>query len=144
MAKTYSFSDVVLTLSHSSLGSLSTNGMGLGQISVSMSADKTSINVASDGTPVVTKIKNETGSLSIQCQQTSEVHLQLKRWLNYLTNAPTNEWSNINAVLTSKQTGEQDVFSGGSITKHPDITYDTEAGSVTWTLQFANITQNNI
>lgn len=141
---TYSFSDVTLTLSHPSLGVLSTNGMGVGSISKSMTADKTQIDVASDGTAVTSKIRNNTGSLTIQCQQNSVLHQKLKTWLNYLTNAKTSEWALIKAVLTSSQTGEQDIFTGGSIPKHADVDYNATIGMVTWNIMFAEVVQNNI
>lgn len=141
---TYSFSDVSLTLSHPSLGVISTNGMGLGSISKSMSTDKTQIDVAADGTAVTSKIKNNTGSLALQCQQNSALHQKLKTWLNYLTNAQTSEWALIKAVLTSTQTGEQDIFTGGSIPKHADVEYGSTIGMVTWNFVFAEVVQNKI
>ncbi len=142
--KTYSFSDTVLTLSHPSLGQLSTNGMGMGNINISMRTDRSQIDVAADGTPVVSKIKDQTGTMSLSVQQISDLHTSLKRWFNYLENADASEWALIKAVLTSKQTGEQDVMTGGSITKHADKTFEQTAGNVTWSFLFANIVQNNI
>lgn len=142
--KVYSFSDTILTLSHPSLGQLSTNGMGMGEISVQMRTDRSQIDVAADGTPVVSKIKDQTGTMTLSVQQISDLHTSLKRWFNYLENAEASEWSLIKAVLTSKQTGEQDIMTGGSITKHPDKTFASTAGNITWSFLFANIVQNNI
>lgn len=144
MAKTYSFSDVTLTLSHPSLGQISTNGMGLGNIQVSMRTDRSSIDVSADGTPVVSKIKDRTGQLQIQVQQTSDLNSNLKRWYNYLEFAETAEWAKIKGVITSRQTGEQHVMTGGSFTKIPDISYESNSGNVTWQLLFADVTQNVI
>lgn len=142
--KTYSFSECTLTLSHTSLGRVSTDGAGMGKISLKYSADRTSIDVAADGVPIVTKIKNRTGSLSIDVQQISTLHTTLKKWLNYLTNASTKEWAGIYGTLTSKTTNEQFILTGVAITKHPDMSYETSAGSVTWDFQVAEVTSNVI
>lgn len=142
--KTYSFSDVNLTLSHPSLGQISTNGMGLGTIQVSMRTDRTSVEVASDGTPVVSKIKDRTGTLAVTAQQTSDLNNNLRKWYNYLESAATSEWSLIKAVITSKQTGDQDIMNGGSIVKLPDKSFEQTAGNITWNFLFADVTQNTI
>jgi hypothetical protein len=142
--ETYSFSDVALTLSHPSLGQVSTQGAGLGSISVSMRTDRTQIDVAADGNPVTSKIKDRTGTLEIQMQQTSNIHGTLKKWFNYLENAATSEWAQITGVLSSNATSEQTIFSGGSMVKHPDVSYEATAGNVTWGFMFAQVTQNNI
>ena len=144
MPKTYSFSDVNLTLSHPSLGQLSVNGMGLGSVQVSMRTDRSQIEVAYDGTPVVSKIKDRTGTLALNVQQTSELNTNLKKWYNYLESAATSEWSLIKAVLTDKTTGVQDIMNGGSIVKLPDKTYEATAGQITWNFLFADVTQNTI
>ena len=143
MVKTYSFSDVYLTLSHPSLGQISTNGMGMGNITKSMRTDRSQIDVAADGTPVVSKIKDSTGTLEFQAQQISALHNALKRWFNYLVAAPTSEWAMIKAVLISEPTNEQDIFTGGCFLKHPDTSYEATAGMVTWSILFAEVTQNN-
>ena len=130
MVKTYSFSDVVLTLSHPSLGQVSTQGMGMGTITKSMRTDRTQTEVAADGVPIVSKIKDRTGTLEIQAQQISDLHVTLKKWYNYLESAETSEWAQLKAVLTSKPTGEQDVFTGGAFVKIPDTTYEATAGNV--------------
>ena len=147
--KTYSFSDVNLTLSHPSLGQISTNGMGLGTIQVSMRTDRSSIEVASDGTPVVSKIKDRTGTLAVTLlklhqDRTSDLNNNLRKWYNYLESAATSEWSLIKAVITSKQTGDQDIMNGGSIVKLPDKSFEQTAGNITWNFLFADVTQNTI
>ena len=142
--KTYSFADTTLTLSHPSLGQISTIGMGMGSISKTMRTDRTQIDVAADGTPIVSKIKDRTGSIELQVQQISDLHTQLKKWYNYMKAAPASEWAQMKAVLSSTQTEEQDVFTGGAFVKIPDTSYETTAGNVSWTIMFADITQNTI
>lgn len=142
--KTYSFSDVDATFSHPSLGQVSANGMGLGSIQISMRTDRSSIEVAADGTPIVSKIKDRTGTVTVQVQQISDLNTTFKKWFNYLESAPTSEWAQIKCVITSKNTGDQDILNGGSMVKLPDKTYEQTAGNVTWNFLFADVTQNNI
>lgn len=142
MAKTYSFQEVEVTLSHPSLGIVSTNGLGLGSVSLSMATDKATASVAADGVTIINKIKDEHGNLDLEIQQTSEAHKDLKRWSNYLKTAPASEFALIKAVVTSKSTGEQDICSGGAIIKNPDKSYGAEVSSITWGLLFAEIQQN--
>lgn len=142
--KVYSFSDVSLTLSHPALGQVSTNGMGMGSLTKTMRTDRSTISVAADGVPVISKIKDASGQIEMQVQQISVLHTTLKKWFNYLVGAPTGEWALMTAVMTSLPTGEQDVFTGGAFLKHPDTSYEASAGNVTWTILFADIVQNNI
>ena len=144
MIKTYSFSDVNITFSHPSLGQVSANGMGLGSIQLSMRTDRSVIEVAADGTPIVSKVKDKTGTLALQVQQISDINTILKKWFNYLESAPTSEWSLMKCVITSKNTGDQDILNGGSIVKLPDRSYEQTAGNITWNFLFAEVTQNNI
>lgn len=146
LPKTYSFSDVILTLSHPSLGQVSTNGMGVGSVAKSMRTDRSAIDVAADGVPVISKIKDGSGQLQITVQQISDINTTLKKWFNYLSgdSTPTSEWAQISAVLTSRETEEQDIYRGGAFVKLPDTNYQTQAENVTWTILFADIVQNTI
>lgn len=146
LPKVYSFSDVILTLSHPSLGQVSSNGMGMGSISKTMRTDRSQIDVAADGVPVISKIKDGSGQLQVTVQQISDINTTLKKWYNYLSGdgTPTSEWAQISAVLTSRNTEEQDVFRGGAFVKIPDTNYQAQADNVTWTFLFADIVQNTL
>lgn len=142
--KVYSFSDVSLTLSHPALGQISTNGMGMGSVTKTMRTDRSQIAVAADGVPVISKIKDDSGQIELQVQQISLLNTTLKKWYNYLIGAATGEWALMSGVLTSIPTQEQDVMTGGAFLKLPDTGYQAAADNVTWTILFANITQNVI
>lgn len=142
MGKTYAFSEVTLTLSHPSLGTISTNGMGLGQVTVNMRSDRSSVTVAQDGTVVTNKIKDESGQLTLQILQNSSAHRTLKQWWTYLVQAPASEWADIKAVITSKSTGEQSICNSGAMVKLPDDQYGNEAQLIDWTFLFQYIDRN--
>lgn len=137
--KTYSFLDVVLTISHPSRGKLTTNGLGLGSVSVSEAGEWSEQSVASDGTVVVSKKKNRSGSFSLSIQQTSDLHNDLLKLNNYLRGAATSEWAAATAVLRTVSTGEAKTFKGVSIKNVPSAEYDAAVAMVTWEFLVADI-----
>ena len=142
MGKTYSFQEVEVTLSHPSLGVISTNGLGVGSVSVNMATETATASVASDGNVIINKIKDTHGNVELSIQQTSDVHKDLKRWKNYLDSAPTSEYALIKTVVTSKSTGEQDICTGGAIAKLPDKSFGSEVSEVSWSILCTDIKQN--
>lgn len=140
--KTYSFQEVEVTLSHPSLGIITTNGLGIGSVSVNMATDRASASVASDGAVVINKIEDKHGTVELEIQQTSDVHTSLKKWWSYLETASSSEFAKIKTVVTNKSTGEQDICTNGAIVKHPDSQYGAEVGSFTWSFLHSKIQKN--
>ena len=139
---TYSFQEVEATFSHPSLGVISTNGLGMGSVSVNMATDRATATTAADGTVVINKIKDRHGNVSIDIQQTSDVHKDFKRWWNYLESADASEFAKIKVVVTSKSTKEQDICTGVAMVKQPDNTKEAEVGNANWNFLAADIQQN--
>ena len=81
---TYSFTDCSLILNHPSLGILTLTGKGLGSVSINMTGDRTTMDVAADGRVMTSKIKDRRATAAVQIQQTSEANKDLLKCYNYL------------------------------------------------------------
>lgn len=143
MAKTtYSFTDLVGSISHSTVGNYVFTGEGVGSVSVQKSTDRTAHDVAADGSVMVSKIAGNNGSITIECQQTSPLHFWLLDWFNKLWNAQTTAWATTTILLRNKTTGGSHVCTGVSPQKEADVPYQSQGQRVTWTLMAADILNN--
>ena len=142
MNTTYSFSDVSVTFSHPKVGQHIANGEGIGNLNVSMSNDRTSHDVAADGSVMVSKIRARNGLLAVAIQQTSSLHKWLQKWFNYLEAASTSEWADTTIIIRSPVMGETKTFTGVSPQKQADVPYQAQGQLVTWNLMATDIQQN--
>lgn len=144
MQKVYSFQEVSVTLSHPSLGVLSTNSAGVGTIRVDMATDRTDKQVGADGVVVLSKIRDRSGGCSLSIFNTSELHKSLKKWFNYLEQADASEWGGISVSVSSRSTSESFKCTGTAFTMLPSGEFDATAKQVTWDFISADVQQNVI
>lgn len=135
----YSFTDLSGALAHPDLGGYIFTGEGIGQITVTMSTDKSAHSVAADGTVMVSKVAGHNGQVQIQCQQTSKVHKWLLAAYNALYIADTDAWAQMGATLRNTSDGTSHVATGMSFLKIPDKPYQAQGQMVTWTMLAADI-----
>lgn len=138
----YSFTDCTLTLRHPALGVLTVTGQGLGSIVVSMRNDRTSMDTASDGRVMISKIKDRSATATLQLQQDSEANQTLLKWYNYLETAPTIEWAQITGMLLSPTTHEQIVMKEMAFQKLPDRNYAAQGQQNSYSIMIADCQQN--
>jgi len=141
MYNVYSFEDVTSSFSHPSVGAASSTGAGLGSISVSMTTEKTIHDMSADGVVMISKIAGSNGTISIELQQTSELHKFFIKWYNYVTNAPAAEFATMNITIKSNNLGDSTVCTGVTPQKLADRPYAAQGAKITWTLMAAEITQ---
>lgn len=141
MYSTYSFKDVSVVVSHPSFGQYIATGTGLGQISVSMSTDNTSHDVAADGTVMVSKVEGQNGTIAMQIQQTSDFQKWLIRLYNYLLSSPASEWARASIVIRSAMMQDLITATGVSPQKLADKQYQKQGQNGNWSLMAANIDQ---
>lgn len=144
MVKVYSFQEVSLSLKHPDLGILTITGEGAGTVRVSMETERTEKKVGSDGVVVFSKVRDRSGSLSLSVFNTSNFHISLKKWYNYLEQADASSWALTSFTLTSKSTSESTKGTGVAFTKIPDVEYDATSKVVEWGFMVADIQQNVI
>lgn len=138
---TYSFADVFVVFSHPSIGQYIANGEGIGSITIGMSTDRTTHDVASDGTVMISKIKGRNGTLSVEAQQTSSLQKWLLKAYNYLESAKSADWAKMSIVVRSPMMQELDICTGVSFNKIPDNVRQAQGQKRTWALMAADIQQ---
>lgn len=116
----------------------------MGTIGINMTGDRTAMDVASDGTVVVSKIKDRRATAAVQLQQTSEANRTLLKWFNYLEGASEHEWARMSGIFNSPSTSEQHVMTGIAFQKLPDRGYTAQAGQQGWNFMIADCQQNPI
>lgn len=142
MFNTYGFEDVTGSFSHPSVGAASTTGAGLGSITTSMTGDKTTHDVAADGTVMISKMAGSNGIVSITMQQTSELNKYFLKWYNYIITASASEWATMNITIKSANLGDSTVCTGVSPQKLADRPYQAQGQMITWNLMAAEITES--
>ena len=135
---TYSFDDVEVTFSHPGIGLYLINGKGVGSISVTMSTEKSSHDVAADGSVMVSKIPGDNAAIDIEVQQTSEFHKWLTNYYNFVKLAPANQWANAAIVIRDKVGGALITALDVSPLKKADKPYQAQGQRVTWPFLAAN------
>lgn len=135
---TYSFDEIAFTLKHPQLGTLSTDGMGVGEITFNWSDARTLADVASDGTTVFSRIRTRLSSVAITVLQTSELHTELQRWFNYLESSAASRYATSTGILRSKPTSEEATLNGVAFERPADRSYGSRAAYMTWTFLVAD------
>jgi hypothetical protein len=140
---TYSFQDVVATFSCPGVGVKSSDGAGLGSISIVMTQTKTVQEAAADGSIMVSKILGENGTIALQIQQTSQLHKWLlDNWYNYINQSSnTSDWAAMTIIIKSNALTDSTTCIGVSPQKLPDRPYQSQGQLITWNFLAAKITQ---
>lgn len=137
----YSFSDNSLVINSPGCGSCTITGEGVGSIGITRATDVSQHDAAADGSIMTSKIKISNGTLAISVQQTSYANVWLRKWYNYLMEAPTPQFTETSAVLKSMASGEQIEIVGITPQKRPDLTYQVTGQQVTWNLLAVEINE---
>lgn len=140
----YSFKDLSGAFASPLAGDFLFSGnIGEGQVVVSNTTEHTVIETAPDGTTMTSAIVGDSGSVSIQCQQTSTLDKFLLLWHNlHLVAAKAgdvSQWSNSVLLLRNSVNGTAHECSGVSPQKVPDVTYGAQGAYRTWILPAAEI-----
>ena len=141
---TYSFKDLTGAFAHPSAGSYILSGnIGAGQITISMLTEKTVTEMSADGSPMVSYVAGDNGTVSIECNQTSQLHKFLLGWFNSVNMAAKNgdvsNWTNAALTFRSLVDGTGHICTGGAPAKIPDKVYAAQGGKITWVIPFADI-----
>lgn len=142
---TYSFKDLTGAFIHPLVGSYVLGGgnVGLGQITVSMTQDRTQQDVAADGSVMVSYMPGDNGTISIEVQQTSDLHGFLLAWFNACKTAADAgdvlNWAAAAISIRNLVDGATHTATGISPGKQPDKSYAAQGGKITWVLPCARI-----
>lgn len=146
IATVYSFKDLVGTLVSPQLDNpyqIAGGNIGNGQITIRMLTQRTEHEVAADGTVMPTYISGSNGEVTIEVQQTSDLHhLLLSLYNQNVTEADSGDVSNWVSITISLRTildGSGHILTGVSFQKIPDKPYAAKGQNVTWILMAANV-----
>lgn len=140
---TYSFTDAVGSMSHPTIGDYIFTGKGVGSATIAKATERTTHDVAADGSVMVSKVAGNNGTVTIEVQQSSPLHRFLQKWFNALVLLPSSEWATTILLLKSPTTGMSHKCTGVSPQKDADNPYQAQGARVTWVLMAADI-QNDV
>lgn len=137
---TYSFTDTICNIEHPSVGAASTEGQGLGSIKVAYANDKAGHSIGADGTVMITKKAGKSGSVVIQCQQTSQLNDYMVKLYNFQESSSTSEFASTNLRINNTNLGRSHTCTGCTIQKFADDEYNENGSMRSWTMLCAEVT----
>jgi hypothetical protein len=144
MLSTYSFQNIIATISHPNVGKYVASGEGIGSINITMSDDRTVQDVAADGSIMSSKVRSRRGTITLTIQQTSALNKWLMKWFNYLEMANASEWTDTNINIRDTNAGDTTTAIGVAPQKQADRPYQANGQQVTWNLLAADIQQDPV
>jgi hypothetical protein len=140
---TYSFADVVCTITFPLFPSVALNGQGVGEIALSYVNNNTAQEIAADGSIMTTKILADNAHVTISIQQSSAAHHTLKQMFNVQYNSLSANWAQgVITVSSPTLTLDQITCTGVAFEKRADQPYQQQGQKVTWMFMAANMTYN--
>jgi hypothetical protein len=116
--------------------------IGNGQISIRMITQRTEHDTAADGTVMPSYVPGQSAEVTIEVQQTSQLHHALLDLYNLLAAAADGGaiagWASIVISLRTTLDGSGHFLSGVSFQKIPDKPYAAKGGMITWNLMAAS------
>lgn len=150
VSSTYSFKDSAASITNPILQGVPivlAGEIGMGEFIVSMHTERTSHDVAADGTVMPSYIAGDNGAITIMVQQTSIVHVELLALYNLLKMAAdsgdVSNWAATAISIRNTVNGSQHLATGVSFGKIPDKTYAAQGGRLSWVLMCASISNFN-
>lgn len=138
MFDVYAFADHRVVLSHPDVGTMVLSDGGIGRTTVAYSGENARATKAADGSTIINKIKDNSGTITIDVLQTSVANTWLTKYTNYVKNAPTSRFA-LGVMVITGLNGENRTCTGIAPQKVADITFDTEAQGRSWTFVAAEI-----
>jgi hypothetical protein len=114
-------------------------GIGEGGITVAMDSDRTTHDVGSDGSVMVSKMAGNNGTVTISVQQTSPLHKWLLNTYQALLLLDTSMWAATSIWMRNVYDGTSHVCTGVSFLKVPDLNYQRQGQNLQWVLKAADI-----
>lgn len=135
----YSLLDTRVVLNHPDTGRCVLSDSGGGRVTISHAADLSSHTATARGSVIVNRMKARHGSVALELPQNSAADLFMRRWTSYLESAAPSVFASSTLTILDEAAGRTWVMTGVTPQKWPDVTYDQNTGSVTWTLLAAEI-----
>lgn len=146
---TYSFKDSSIAISSPVGGRFALAGqIGLNRMTITMATEKTAQSVASDGNVMVSALAGDNGSVTLEIQQTSQLHeflLQLYNALVTLMNqGNVQDWATTSITIRNIVDGSSHNLTGVSFGKIPPKVYEAQGQNISWEIFAANISNTTV
>lgn len=142
---TYSFKDLTGVLNNPLLDSpyqIVGGNIGNGSLTIRMLTTRTEHEVAADGAVMPSYVAGQNAEITIEVQQTSQLHHALLALYNLLTTAADggdiSNWASTAISLRTILDGAGHFLSGVSFQKIPDKPYAAKGQNVAWILMAAS------
>ena len=135
---TYSFSDVVGVI-NSIIGSFPFQGVGVGDLNVEMSTDKTVHTIANDGSIMISLIPGDNGVFTLNCLQNSLLNTFLANLYNASKVGGSATWASTSIYLREIVGLRSITMTGVSFQKRAGLPYQQQGQMRTWTFMAADI-----
>jgi hypothetical protein len=141
----YSFKDVTVSIINPAIGEafVTSGQVGLAELHLSQSTQRTIIEMAADGTAMISYIAGDNGTFTLMVQQTSIIYQFLLNLFNLLKVAadggdPSN-WAATVIQVKSLTDGSLHLMTGVGFDKIPDKPYMKQGQNIPWGFQAAYI-----
>jgi len=146
LGRTYSFKDLVGVLVNPLFGvslPLTGGNIGLGSVTITMTTERTVMDVAADGTVMGSYVAGDNGHIDLEVQQTSPLHHALLSLYNLCVNSANADdllpWLATTISFRTLLDGSTHVLTGVGFGKIPDKPYAAAGTRVRWALLAANV-----
>ena len=138
----YSLPDCRTVLYHPDVGTANLHQCGHGKSTVAAAGDLTSHTLTADGTVVVNRLRNMSGTVALEIPQNSLGDWFLRRWARWQKNCQDPSRLML-GTLTIQDTagGFSIVCTGVTLQKVPDRVFDRTGTNLTYMLLAATITE---
>jgi hypothetical protein len=135
----YSFLDLSGVIYHPLVGNYSFIGQGVGQIRIELDNDMTFHEFNVDGSVIIGRIPLYSGKVTIDCQQSSNIHKWLMSAYQTIKMAESKEWARMSCLIRRVSDGYEDRITGMSFETIPPKVYQAEGQMVSWVLLAGHI-----
>ena len=138
----YSLADVRAVMYHPDTGQYVLSSGGLGRLAVSRSGDLSAHTATADGFVVISRLRSENCTVTLEIPQNSAADAYLRRWARYLDNTADASRFALTTLTVTDAAGEYTLLLEGVTPKRiPDRSYGSSAAALTWTLLAAKATE---
>lgn len=145
ISTTYSFKDTSGALTNPLLPApiVFAGQIGMGAFNIEMHTDRTVHDTAADGTVMPSYMAGDSGSITIEIQQTSILQAEFLALYNLLKTAADNgdvsNWANSQISLRNTVDGSQHLLRGVSFSKIPPKPYQAQGSKIVWNLMACDV-----
>ena len=136
----YSLPDVINVINHPAVGKCVLSDAGGGRITIAYSGDLASVTRTAVGYVVINKLVAKDGTITLEIPVNSEADIFLRKYIEYVEKAKTNEFSLGTMSLIDPAGNRTLDFKGVVPQKKPDEGYDQTSGNRNYTFIFAEMT----